>query len=232
MGYSSSSARQAGRFNMVSRQSIFKYKTIKGPLHKVPAWIKLILLLPVSILCITLPPFWLLTGIIAIIITAFLCGFTLQEQLTDFKPALFYVIILYSFFVLTNFISLLTSHSSIFTLSSSWFSASFLIPNSDFLRTALRLILIVQLSALVFRTTSSLEIRDTVRLDIIAVFISFIPQIFQTWSNLNLAWKARAGKQGIGKIKTIVFVLISISFEKAAIKAKALEARRPTLSQE
>ena len=218
---------------MVSKQTIFRYKTIKGPLHKIPAFLKLILLLLISILCITLPPFWLSAGIIAIIIIAFLCRFTLHEQLTDIKPAAFYIILLYSFAVLSNLISLLAPPNL-------WFSSSldiphsaflisdfsFLLPHPDFLRTALRLILIVQLSALVFRTTCPLEIREAVRLDIIALFISFIPEIFKTWTSADLAWKARGGKPGIKKIKTLVFVLISISFEKAAVKAKALEARR------
>jgi len=64
-----------------------------------------------------------------------------------------------------------------------------------------------------------------VRFEIISLFINFIPEIFKIWTSINLAWKSRGGKNGFGKIKTLVFVLISLSFEKAAIKAKALSAR-------
>ncbi|MCL2444230.1 MAG: hypothetical protein FWD13_12315 [Treponema sp.] len=71
-----------------------------------------------------------------------------------------------------------------------------------------------------------MEIREVVRLDIITLFLCFIPEIFQTWTSINTAWKARGGRQGISKIRTLVFVLISISLEKAALKAKALFARR------
>jgi biotin transport system permease protein/energy-coupling factor transport system permease protein len=121
------------------------------------------------------------------------------------------------------------------------------IPKSDFLQITLRLVAIIQLSALLFRTTSSLEIRECLRSvekrilslfpfikrkerqylisESICLFICFIPEIFTTWSSVNLAWKARSGRQGLKKIKTTVFVLISLSMEKAALKAKALEAR-------
>jgi biotin transport system permease protein/energy-coupling factor transport system permease protein len=100
-----------------------------------------------------------------------------------------------------------------------------LIPRAGFLQTILRLLLIVQISALLFRTTSPLEIREVVRLEIISLFICFIPEIFKTWTSINLAWKSRGGRQGLPKIKTLIFVLITLSFEKAAIKAKALQAR-------
>jgi len=208
---------------MVERQ-IFRYKIKKGALHKVPAIIKLLLLIPLSFLCFYLPSIWLFTGIILIICAAFLCGLSLNDQLTDLKPAVLYVIILYCFSVLSNlagYALLLTQHSPI---NSQYYLI--LVPHSGYIRAALRLILVIQLSALVFRTTSLLEIRETVHFDIITIFISFIPEIFKTWANIDLAWRARDGKPGIYKIKTLVFVLISISFEKAAVKSKALEARR------
>jgi energy-coupling factor transporter transmembrane protein EcfT len=60
----------------------------------------------------------------------------------------------------------------------------------------------------------------------IALFLCFIPEIFENWALVNLAWKARGGKKGFAKIKSLVFILISLSMEKAAAKAKALEARK------
>jgi energy-coupling factor transporter transmembrane protein EcfT len=59
----------------------------------------------------------------------------------------------------------------------------------------------------------------------IALFLCFIPEIFSIWAGIELAWKARGGKQGLGKIRTLVFTLISFGMEKAAIKARALAAR-------
>ena len=206
---------------MVRKPSMFKYKTIKGPLHKIPALIKLISLLPLSVFCITLMSLWLCAGISFFILIAFLCRITLSEQLTDLKPVFFYAILMYILSVLSNLTEIqppsFTPDSSLLII---------FLPGKEYLQITLRLVLIVQLSALLFRTTSPLEIREAVRLNIITLFLIFIPEIFNTWTNINLAWKARGGRQGFVKIKTLLFVLISLSFEKAAIKAKALEARR------
>jgi biotin transport system permease protein len=203
--------------NMVNN-TVFKYKTIKGPLHKVPAIIKLLLLLPLSFICMSLSPFRLGTGIISCVIVSFICGLSLQEQLTDLKPAFYYAVLMYVLCVFTNFIDnfKLTPVKELYIM---------LIPNFEYLRITLRLALIVQISALVFRTTSVLEIREAVKSEIITIFLCFIPEIFKIWNSVNLAWKVRGGKDGIIKIKTVIFVLISLCFEKAALKAKALEAR-------
>jgi len=205
---------------MVERRAIFKYKTIKGPLHKFPAFIKLVCILPLSIFCIYLTSLQLGIGIAAVIILALFCGITLREQLTDFKPAFFYGSLMFFISVFSTFFD----NRDIMPLGTLVLTS--LIPRAEFLQTVLRLTLIVQLSALLFRTTSALEIREFVRFDILSLFLCFIPEIFKTWTSVDLAWKARGGKPGLKKIMTLVFVLISLSFEKAAIKAKAIEARR------
>jgi len=206
---------------VIGAQTVFKYKTIKGPLHKLPAIIKLFLLLPLCIFCMSLSPLWLGALIIAAALTAFICRFTLREQLCDLKPAAFYALLMYALSVF----SILFDNWGKMPLSA--LAAAAIIPREDFLYIALRLSLVVQLSALLFRTTSSLEIRESLPrfAQNISLFLSFIPEIFTSWANINLAWKARGGKQGLVQIKTLVFVLISLSFEKAALKAKALEAR-------
>jgi biotin transport system permease protein len=165
-----------------------------------------------------LPSLWLGVGILFCVLIAFLCGLSLQDQITDFKPAFFYAVLMYALSVFSNLIDnfRLTPENQFFTV---------LIPNLEYLRITLRLVLIVQISALLFRTTSSLEIREVVRLEILSLFLSFIPEIFKIWTSVNTAWKARGGKEGFGKIKTLMFVLISLSFEKAALKANALAAR-------
>jgi biotin transport system permease protein len=200
------------------RNAVFGYKTIKGPLHKVPAVIKLLLLLPLSFICMSLQAVWLGAFILFFFLFSFFFGFSLREQFTDLKPAFYYAVLMYALCVFTNFIDnfKLTPVKELYIM---------LIPNFEYLRIALRLALIVQISALVFRTTSALEIREAVRLEIISLFLCFIPEIFKIWASVNLAWKARGGKEGLFKIKTVVFVLISLCFDKAALKAKALEAR-------
>ena len=203
---------------MVISNAVFKYKTIKGPLHKVPAVIKLLLLLPLSVFCMSLPPLWLGAGIISAFIAAFICGLSLHDQLTDFKPAFYYAILMYALSVFSN----LTGNFRLMPVNQ---FLTALIPDREYLRITLRLALVVQISALFFRTTSALEIREVVRLEIISLFLSFIPEIFKIWTSINLAWKVRGGKDGFAKIKTLVFILISLGMEKAALKANALEAR-------
>jgi len=203
---------------MVIGNAVFKYKTKKGLLHRVPALIKLLLLLPLSFFCMSLPPLPLCAGIITAVIASFICGLSLYDQLTDFKPAFYYAALMYALSVFSNFIEgfKLMPVNRLYTV---------LIPDIEYLRITLRLVLIVQISALIFRTTSALEIRDAVRLEIISLFLGFIPEIFKIWTSINLAWKARGGKEGFAKIKTLVFILITQSFEKAALKSNALEAR-------
>jgi energy-coupling factor transporter transmembrane protein EcfT len=202
---------------MVSN-TVFMYKKIRGLLHEVPALIKMLLLLPLSFICMYLPSVWLGVGIVFTVFFAFICGLSVHDQLTDFKPVFFYAILMYALSVFSNLFNNFRSIpvNQLLTV---------LIPNHEYLRITLRLALIVQISSLFFRTTSPLEIREIVRLEIITLFLCFIPEIFKIWTSINLAWKSRGGKEGFGKIKTLVFILISLSFEKAALKAKALEAR-------
>ena len=135
-------------------------------------------------------------------------------------------------------------------------------PRPDFLLLVMRLFLIVQLSALLFRTTTTLEIRNGLSLieicirrflwliffrqnkdsksgspvikprfaQIIALFAGFIPELFETWNQIDTAWRARGGKNGLKKIRTLVYVLISLSMDKAARKARAIAAREGAVS--
>jgi biotin transport system permease protein/energy-coupling factor transport system permease protein len=214
---------------------------MKGSLHKISATMKLFLFLPLCVFCLSLNHIFLIAGIIALSTIAFLCRFTLRDQLADMKPAFFYFCLIYLLSVFTCFTEY-WNKLPIYELV-----PKILIPKTDFLQITFRLVVIIQLSAFLFRTTSSLEIRDSIRIiekrifsllpfigkknhqyflsESICLFICFIPEIFTTWSSVNLAWKARSGRQGIKKIKTTVFVLISLCMEKAALKAKALEAR-------
>lgn len=218
---------------MVKKQAVFNYKTVKGPLHKLPAIFKLFILIILSLLCIKLPSLWLFIGILLTILLSFFCKLTLKEQLIDFKPAAFYVILMFSLSIFSN---LIDNRSNLLSFNASLLSI--FIPYPDFLRIVLRLILIIQLSALFFRTTSLFEIREGLLFfgkksklylsftESISLFLCFIPEIFQIWSSIDLSWKARGGKPGFKKIKNLLFILITLSFERASLKARAIEARR------
>jgi biotin transport system permease protein/energy-coupling factor transport system permease protein len=208
--------------------------------------LKLFLLLPLSVFCMSLPSLWLLAGIVLAVIIAFLCKFTLCEQLTDLKPAFYYSALMYALSLFSKLFENLAG------VSLSAFAIAVLAPNPEFLQICLRLILIIQLSSLLFRSTSSMEIREgLISAEMffrrafssfpifrkhnslqprfsqnLSLFLGFIPEIFENWSAINMAWKARGGKNSFSKIKTVVFLLISFNMEKAAVKSRALAARQ------
>ncbi|MDR2952763.1 MAG: energy-coupling factor transporter transmembrane protein EcfT [Treponema sp.] len=218
-------------------RAAFRYKTVRGPLHRIPALLKLFLLLPLSLFCLSPPSPFLAAGIAAAIITASLCGFTLREQITDLKPAAFYAALMYA---LSAFSILLENARA---RQPSVLTQAF-IPKPEFLSVSLRLALVAQLSSLLFRSTSPIELRESIasierflcrRLfrvpprykfsSALSLFLCFIPEVFENWTAINLAWKARGGKGGFRKIKTLCFIIITLSLEKAALKAKALAAK-------
>jgi biotin transport system permease protein/energy-coupling factor transport system permease protein len=192
----------------------------------------------------SLPLPFMAAEVAALALFAFFCGFSPQEQWRDLQPACLYALLMYA---LSVFSALLEKYEAM-PFASLVFAA--LKPQCSFLLAVLRLVLIVQFSALLFRSTSTLEIREALAwlergirgglshipllhkisrkphaAQSISLFASFIPELFETWAQIDLAWTARGGKAGIQKIKTLVFVLISLSFEKASRKAKALAAR-------
>ncbi|MCL1992933.1 MAG: hypothetical protein FWG66_08300 [Spirochaetes bacterium] len=224
-----------------SKAVIFQYKTQKSALHKVPAVLKLFFLLSLSIICMALPAPALLSGIVLLAVAAGCCRITPREQLADLRPAFFYASLMY-------FISVFSSLVEILQGSDAALAFAVFLPQERFVLIALRLVFVVQLSALLFRSTSSVELRvglgraefalrrflrrglggvslKTSCSQSIALFLSFIPEIFESWRQINFAWQGRAGKPGLAKVKTLVFVLISLCMEKASRKAAALEAR-------
>jgi energy-coupling factor transporter transmembrane protein EcfT len=108
----------------------------------------------------------------------------------------------------------------------------------------------MQLSALFFRTTTSIEIKEAIRgLETnirgairtlpfgkrvsprakfgasLALTISFIPELFGLWEGLNRAYRARGGRGGLKKARVLLIALFSLSFSRADKKARALAAR-------
>jgi energy-coupling factor transporter transmembrane protein EcfT len=108
----------------------------------------------------------------------------------------------------------------------------------------------MQLSALLFRTTTSIETKEAIsaletgiraavkRLPfansistrpkfgtVIALTINFIPALFEIWDKLNRAYKARGGRRGMKKVRVLLVALFALSFHYAEKKARALAAR-------
>jgi energy-coupling factor transporter transmembrane protein EcfT len=221
------------------RAVIFRYKPGKSLLHKASAWLKLLLLFPLSVgtLYIPLSVSGALIGCMCV--CAFLCGFSVREQFADLRAARYYAVFLYVLAVLTNW------------AVARAFTPHLLIPGIDWLTGSVHLVLMLQISGLLFRTTTSLALKDGIdtiervlrsglrRVPVagkyispgtrfaksVALFIGFIPAVFELWQKVERAWIARGGGNGIKKIKVLTPSLISLGFYAAAAKSRALAAR-------
>ena len=59
----------------------------------------------------------------------------------------------------------------------------------------------------------------------ISLMLGFIPSLFQFWEDINLAWKSRGGKKNLSRLVTLAPLLIERMMVKAAETATAMEAR-------
>jgi biotin transport system permease protein/energy-coupling factor transport system permease protein len=237
---------------MKERALVFQYRKGRGVLYRVPALPKLALLLSLAVLLMFLPLHAVCGGILAAAVFAAVCGFTRREQFADTKPVLFYAAFLY----LINIFSHLSALS--FTVPGGGNSgpeirrtlAAVFCPDLEYRLYILRLLLVMQLSALFFRSTTSVETKGAIRAletsirrtikklpftknisagakfgTSLALTISFIPELFGLWERLNRAYKARGGKGGLKKVRVLLIALFSLSFNLAEKKARALSAR-------
>jgi biotin transport system permease protein/energy-coupling factor transport system permease protein len=219
---------------------LFRYKSGTSLLHRLPAIIKILLLIPLAIIIMRVNSTVSLLFIVVLTTITFLCGWTLKEVWTDIKPAAFYGIFLYELNIIGNVIDGLKQNIITHTV---------LIPNRAYIAYLIKLIGLLQISALLFRTSTSIAIKDAlcsleraIRLyikkyiakqiplttkfaDSIALTLNFIPDIFEQFSKIDLAYRARGGKNGIKKIKIIIPALLSLSLHRASIKARAIAAR-------
>jgi biotin transport system permease protein/energy-coupling factor transport system permease protein len=233
---------------MKDRTVVFRYKRGRSVCHRLPAPVKLALMLCAAVTVMLLPLPAVCAGIAATAVFAGFCRFTLREQCADIKPACYYALFLFA----VNFAASLYAVRETPVSVSGWFHAA--LPRADYVLYAVRLCLVMQLSALLFRTTTSIQIKETlcaaetaVRAAIkklpfarkitqriapdaklanhAALMLNFIPVLFEIWEKLNRAYRARDGRGGLKKYRTLLVALFALSFHCACEKARALAAR-------
>jgi biotin transport system permease protein len=59
----------------------------------------------------------------------------------------------------------------------------------------------------------------------LSLMLGFLPRFFETWEDLNLAWKSRGGKNSLKRLITLIPLVIEKMMVKAAEIALALESR-------
>jgi energy-coupling factor transporter transmembrane protein EcfT len=196
------------------------YRKGKGLLYTIPAGIKLIFFLGLSLAIFIFDHKFLPIGISIIILLSISAKIRPWELLRGSFPIVILVtgITIFQALEINPFI---LKQDSLF----------------DGLVLGLRMILSFSAGALLFSVTTMCEIRrslsvaekflhlEKLRISLaISLMLMFIPRFFVIWEDTELAWKARGGKNGIRKITVLILILDRL-MEKAAETAEALESR-------
>jgi biotin transport system permease protein/energy-coupling factor transport system permease protein len=230
---------------MKAHAVVFRYKRGRSVCHRLPAPVKLALMLCVAVTVMLLPLTAVCAGIALTAVLAGLCRFTLREQCADIKPACYYALFLFAVNFAANLYAARATGPG-----RDWLRAA--LPRADYVLYAARLCFVMQLSALLFRTTTSLQIKETLSAAETAVraalkklpfarkitpdakwakhaalMLNFIPALFEIWEKLNRAYRARDGRGGLKKYRILLVALFALSFHCASEKARALAAREP-----
>lgn len=201
--------------------SLFSYTASDSIIHRTPAGLKILLLfcIPVTVL---LCPMEVCIVLIAVFqILALIGRIRLRDFLRDLGPILAYCLMIVSIDVLSYV--LFHKNDDIITARS--------------LHSILRLLCAIEATSVFFRTTGSYEIGSALQTaeriltfgksrmvlsGLFSLFLGFLPQIFATWTSLDLAYRARGGKKGLSKVLTLFPLLITMSMKKATTTYLAL----------
>ena len=229
--------------------SMFSYKQGNSLLHRCPAWIKILVLPVFSVAVFELPPVCAAALLLAQVVIAFCLHFTVREQLADLRAVLYYAAMLLfvkgvsfaaEYFAVANAAVGAESTAAADALTHTLALSSFL--ETSFM--LLRLLCVMQTASLVFKTSTSLQLREgleTIEIAIrrvfhlraaapvagvIALFVCFIPQVSKNWQQVKRAWKARGGKNSIRMYMVLLPVLFSVGMKQAYTTARAISIRK------
>lgn len=145
--------------------SAFSYKSGSSPLHRCPAWIKILVLPVVSIVVFELSPVCAAALLLAQVIIASCLRFTVCEQLSDLRAVFYYAAMLL-------FVKCISFTAEYFVAMNAAVGAEAMaaadtpthtFASSGLLETAfmlLRLLCVMQTASLVFKTSTSLQLRE------------------------------------------------------------------------
>lgn len=227
--------------------SLFAYRGGRGPLHRLPAWLKLAAMAACTALFFRLGPIGCAASSVAAIALLRAHGFGFAETARSLRPLASYAAVLYSAAVLSN---------SLQAQGTEVTAAALLAPPEETVRLMCRLAAALLASSAVFRTTTPLQLTEgaadieralrrilrafpPLRRNVlpeaglagpVAAVIAFIPRVLKAWEQLDTAWRGRGGKNGIRKMRTLIPALFSVCMEEAARSARAMQSRKPSPS--
>lgn len=217
--------------------SVFCYRQGDSIFHRMPSWIKILFIPAFNIALFSLD--WKVSAFFIVfqIILFFILKFTVFEQLKDLKPVIYYVVFLYMMYF---FIQLYTFWGMVDWTQAVKIAFENSIKDKDTGIFCLRFCACVQSCSLMFKTSTSLQIRGGIE-DIetairkflpvqkeakfafaVAMLINFIPTVFKIWTQLKRAWFARGGKNNLKMVLVLIPKLFSLGLNFAFNTTKAL----------
>ena len=236
----------------MTNETAFSYKQGSSFLHRCPTWVKIILIPVISVGIFYLPPYFAVALIALQTLVSFLLHFTLREQVRDLKAVFYYAVFLIFVKIIGNLLAAI-SMGSLASFEVSVFPQvllDFLVSEKETWLLLLKLFCIIQTASLIFKTSTSLQIREGLEVMELAVrrwlhlrplvdgrpnapvaqavslFICFIPQVSKNWQQAERAWKARGGKKSLRMFAVLLPVFFSVGMKQAYNSARAISIRQ------
>ena len=198
-------------------EGLFAYTKKDSAVHRTPAALKLLLLFAVPVV-LYLTSIWVCLALIpTFLLLALIAGIGVGRFFRDLRPIVIYSLMIILIDVLSWLI--FRKNDDVITKTS--------------LYLILRLLCAVEATSVFFRTTSIYEITEMlsritfgktglVVSSMLSLFLTFLPQIFATWAELDSAYRARGCRKGIAKAAVLLPLLISMSINRARTTYLAL----------
>lgn len=209
-------------------EAILSYNKRNSLIHRIPAIVKLIILfcVPLALHFTTLP--YHLGFFCFAVLLALIAKLPMNSFFRDLKPIVYYCFFIFIIDVLTILLFDKTPMPIEAGIQDN-LNAPVLLEKGNFTLMS-RLMVSMAYTSIFFRTTSHLEMRESLeKIELcitfrhskltfsksFALFLNFLPQLFEIWNSLDLAWHARAGKRTPRKIIVLLPVFITLSMKKA-----------------
>lgn len=183
--------------------NLFEYVKNDTIIYKIPAVLKLVLMLLLSIAVCFLDAKANLIAFLLIFLVFVLSRVNVTYFLKDLLPIIWYTF----FIVIFNILSCSISNG---TLSMDEVLSNYTLSLIS------RLFTVVALTSLFFRTTSIFDLFYSLRGSlIIALFFNFFTRLFSIWGTLSKTYRARGGKRGVKMVYKLMPIFILLSLKKA-----------------